>query len=516
MEQKQINPNILTENKERKKNREEFFSNVFSNIGKFEKNKQYVQLQNDLNLLKNHVKLMEEFTRDNKRKLSNKKKLFSRRISTINLDKESFNNRNQSRRLNSMIRLNTIIKRQRKSLINKSNNPSSNNLKILQTESNNKNINRDIYKNINKKNRNKNKNKILNNRSSNLSLKNNNPNLIYRTEVKNYNELINGQKLPNICLSSDKMSESNFDNKNTNTNSSPRLPIIQDKSKISNQNKIFILSDNDTDSNEDSNNFYHINLLCRKMPSMKNSYNFKDNVFLQKFPNILNQRNFNNNKIDLNHKELPIQTNKIVRKMKKNNNRIKNRINNKLNQQDLINWEMKSRFKLAKWKYGIEDIQKYFIDLEEYGKNEEVELLKRKTFYDYVDEVIDDIKKAKEEKEIKTIEEKYSVNIKEKYKFGSVKKDPKKEKNINNINDIDITLNKKAEQNEVLKKVYLRKIKEQQKRKIINEIMLKNDMRCKAIDESTNRIRQKTNSFNKSKENNKSNISKKSHENDND
>jgi hypothetical protein len=144
MEQKQINPNILTENKERKKNREEFFSNVFSNIGKFEKNKQYVQLQNDLNLLKHHVKLMEEFTRDNKSKLSNKKKLFSRRISTIDLDKESFNKRNQSRRLNSMIRLNTIIKRQRKSLINKSNNPSSNNLKILQTESNNKNINRDI------------------------------------------------------------------------------------------------------------------------------------------------------------------------------------------------------------------------------------------------------------------------------------------------------------------------------------------------------------------------------------
>ena len=514
MEQKQQSPNILTETKEQKNNEKEFFSNVFSNIGKFEKNKRYVQLQNDLNLLKHHVRLMEEFTRDNKSKLSNKKKLFSRRISTINLDKEYFNNRNQSRRLNSMIRLNTIINKQRKSLINKSDNPSSNNMKIMQTEGNNKNINRDIYKNINKKNRNR--NKIHNNRSTNLSSKNNNPNLIYRTEVKNYNKLINGQKLPNICLSSDKMSESNFDNKNTNTNSSPRLPIIQDKSKISNQNRIFILSDNDTDSNEDLNNYYNKNLLYRKIPSMKNSYNFKDNVFLKKFPNILNQRNFNNNNIDLNHKELPIQTNKIVRKMKKMNNRIKNRINNKLNEQDLINWEMKSKFKLIKWKYGIEDIQKYFIDLQEYGKNEEVELLKRKTFYDYVEEVIDDIKKRKEEKEIKTIEEKYSINYKEKYKFGSVKKDPKKEKNINNINDVDITIDKKAELNEVLKKIYSRKIKEQQKRKLINEIMLENDMRCKAIDESTNRIGQKTNSFNKSTENNKNNTSKKSYENYND
>ena len=176
---------------------------------------------------------------------------------------------------------------------------------------------------------------------------------------------------------------------------------------------------------------------------------------------------------------------------------------------------MKSKFKLAKWKYGIADVQKYFIDLQEYGKNEEVELLKRKTFYDYVEEVIDDIKRRKEEKEIKTIEEKYSINYKEKYKFGNVKKEQKEEKDVNNINDVDNTLNKKAELSEALKKVHLRKIKEQQKRKIINSIMLENEMRCKAIDETSNRIRQNINSLNRSTEN-KNNISKKSNEDEDD
>ena len=503
MEQEQLSSNILTEKREKKNKEEEFFTNVFSNISKFEKNKQYIQLQNDLNLLKHNVRIMEDFASDNKSKFSNKKRIISRRISTINLDKDVFNKRNQSRRLHSLVRLNSIIMKQRQSVIN---NPSSTSLNNIKTENNNKNINRNIYKDIMKKK--KNNKKIRINRSSDLNAQNNRQ-LIYRTEVNNYKQLINGQKLPNIMLSSDKVSESNFEN--TNTNSTPRLPIIQDKTKKNNKNKMFILSDNSTDSNEDINNS-NKKLIYRHIPSMKN--NFKDNIFIKKFPKIINTRN-SNKVIELNHKELPLQTRKIVQKMKKGNIRIKNRINNKINEQDLINWEMKSKFKLAKWKYGIADVQKYFIDLQEYGKNEEVELLKRKTFYDYVEEVIDDIKRRKEEKEIKTIEEKYSINYKEKYKFGNVKKEQKEEKDVNNINDVDNTLNKKAELSEALKKVHLRKIKEQQKRKIINSIMLENEMRCKAIDETSNRIRQNINSLNRSTEN-KNNISKKSNEDEDD
>ena len=204
--------------------------------------------------------------------------------------------------------------------------------------------------------------------------------------------------------------------------------------------------------------------------------------------------------------------------MKKNNNRIKNRINNKLNQQDLINWEMKSRFKLAKWKYGIEDIQKYFIDLEEYGKNEEVELLKRKTFYDYVEDLIDDIKKIKEEKYIKSIEDKYTSN-KEENKFGKVKKKEEKNEDITNeLNAVDNTVNKQVELCEILKKVELRKKKEKAKRCKIDNILFRSDMRRKAINDSTNKIihkKQKLNNSTESYKNDKTNTSNENTKNDN-
>ena len=56
---------------------------------------------------------------------------------------------------------------------------------------------------------------------------------------------------------------------------------------------------------------------------------------------------------------------------------------------------MKSRFKLAQWKYGISEIQKYFVDLQTYRKQEEEELLKRKSFYDFVEDLIDEIEKKR-------------------------------------------------------------------------------------------------------------------------
>jgi hypothetical protein len=67
--------------------KEEFFTNVFSQIGKFEKNRRYQQMQNGLNSLKQNVKLLEEFS--NKDKLSNKRSFFSKKLSMLNLEKEN-------------------------------------------------------------------------------------------------------------------------------------------------------------------------------------------------------------------------------------------------------------------------------------------------------------------------------------------------------------------------------------------------------------------------------------------
>ena len=507
MEESQENFNPIEGNKEEKNNEDQFLSNVFSKLGNFDKNKRYRQLQKDLNLLKQDVRLMEEFS-NNKDKLTNKKKIFSKRLSIINNDKDNNYKRNVARRLNS------IYMRKNMNLMDKSNNSSTSNLNSIEGEENNNNYNRNIFKNINKKY--KDNKKIHINKSNNLTrqkyqinFNNNNKKLIYKTEVNNYNNLINGYKLPNIY--SDKVSESNLDNKNTNANSSSRLPLIQDRSIKSSKKRVYLLTDNDTDNNTSNDEInYKKN---KRVYSVKKS--LKDNIFIQKFPSILSSRRSNNPNI--NHKEFPIQTDKILRKMKEKNAKIKNRINYKISEQNLIDWEMKSKFKLAQWKYGIADVQKYFIDLQEYGKPEEVELIKRKTFYDMVEELIDDIKKTKEEKELKAIEDKYNINNRDKNKFGNVKKkqDKKKEDKNNDINAVDNTINKKVELSEVLKKVKLRKIKEEEMRNIINNIMFKSDLKRKIINDSTNKIKNKRNNLlNKSSDSYKNNISKKSNDND--
>ena len=120
---------------------------------------------------------------------------------------------------------------------------------------------------------------------------------------------------------------------------------------------------------------------------------------------------------------------------------------------------MKSKIKLAQWKFGIAEIEKYFVDLKAYGKPEEEELLKRKTFYDVVEDLIDEIKKEKEEKDIKKIknaykkeEKKIAINLEddlnknlEKFFFAKIDKDIgeqiiEKESNNNSI-DMELDIN---------------------------------------------------------------------------
>ena len=389
MEENELkNDGPKTEGREEKNNEEEFFSNVFSKIGNFEKNKRYMQFQNDLQLLKQDVRLLEEFT--NKDKLSGKRIMHSKRISWINPGTENNNKNNHSRKINSI-----IMRKRLKMIIDKSN--SDNNSNALESKEKIKKTNKKLYKNINKNNLN-----LIVNRSSHVSLQKHkiNKQNIYKTELNNYSKLINGQKLPNILLGTDKGNESNTDIKNSSDNSSSPLPLIKDynKSKKTSRNKPIISTDNDNDDNRDINIINSEKRVhYKKIPAIRK--NLTDNVFVQNFPSILNSKRSNN--ADLNHKELPIQTDKMLRKMKESNVKIKNKINRKIIKQNLIDWEMKSKFKLIQWKYGIAEIQKYFIDLQAYGKPEELELLKRKTFYDYVEELVDDIKKNKRGKRIK-------------------------------------------------------------------------------------------------------------------
>ena len=481
--------------------KEEFFTNVFSQIGEFEKNRRYQQMQNGLNSLKQNVKLLEEFS--SKDKLSNKRKFFPKKLSTLNTDKEN----NNLKKINARNR-NGLI-RQRISAIKIDSN-SMNNINI-NTLPNENNINRNVYENINNK-----RAKKENGKTNDLSMQkykinfNKIKNKLLKTEVKNYDQLINGEKLPNIYLSSDKRSETNMGSKNSNTSNTTRLPLIYDRNRVSSQ-KVYIFTDN----NENGNNISIIenpsnrNILYKKIPLIRK--NLKDNSIIKKYPSILNSRRVNS--YSLNHKILPQHTDKIVRRMKEKNMKIKNKIYYKLNEQDLIDWEMKSKFKFANWKFGIAEIEKYFIDLQAYGKPEEEELLKRKTFYDYVEDLIEEIKKSKEEKDIKSIEDKYII-LSENNKLGNAKKKDEKKDEDNDLNAVDKTVNKQEELCGILEKVKIRRKKEKERNNLIDNILFKSDMRRKAINDSTTKKLNKRKDLNKSHESDKNEESKNSNENE--
>jgi len=220
----------------------------------------------------------------------------------------------------------------------------------------------------------------------------------------------------------------------------------------------------------------------------KKSININDNSFIKKYPTILNSHRI---KSGINRQELSQSTDKEVRRMKEKNMKIKNKINYKLAEQDLVDWEMKSKIKLAQWKFGIAEIEKYFVDLRAYGKPEEEELLKRKTFYDIVEDLIDEIKKEKEEKDINQIKNKYNKDNNN--GKDNEKKDEEKNSDINMVKN---AINKQNEMSEVLKKVKKRKLKEERTRHLIDSILVQSELRRRFINNSTNKLYNKEDEIN--------------------
>lgn len=474
--------NNSIENNDTKINEEIHYTNIFSNIGKFEKNKRYQQLQKDLNSLKQEVKLMEDFI-SNRKKLQKKKNNNLRKINMNQNNDKDINKRVFSKGINSI-----SLRKRMSNLLNNSNNLSGgSNNSVTQTEKKNKNIHRVLYTDV----KNKEKKNLYNiNKSQDIRLQ---AKKYINTEANNDNE-INGGKLPNIYMSIDKMSDSNLGSINTNSNSkinsSIRLPQIHSRSQ-----KKYFITENDYDNSVDATE-NHLNNNPIKLYKKINTKNLKSNSIIKKYPNILNSYRKNSG---INGEQLTLQTDRIVKNMKDKNLKIKNKINYKLAEQNLINWEMKSKFKMAKWKYGIAEIQKYFIDLQAFGKPEEDELVNRKTFYDLVEDLIDDIQIRKEEKEIKSIEDKYT-NKKKDNKFGDIKKRQENKNEEDKMNDelnaVDNTINKRKELSKALKNVELRQKKEKEKRDLIEYIMFKSNLRRKSIYDSTEKLIKNKNKLN--------------------
>ena len=436
-------------NKEQERKNKIYFTNVFSRVNKSEKDKQYQKLQNNLNLLNKDVKLLADYAnRDN----MSKKKRF--RYGKLN----AMPGGNQYKRF--VGRFSILLRK-------KMNARYSNPLNIINNNNDKSN------NNINKSNS---SNKQKNSKGK-KSPKTKKDGLIYKTEVNKYQPLINGNKLPKITITSEKNSETNMDtsiNPNNLSNSS-RLPTIQNK----NPKELYLFTENNEIKH--NKNFY------RQFYKQAKSVNLSNNSFIKKYPSIFNNQRL---KSGINREQLSQSSDIEAKKLQEKNIKIKNGINHKLAEQNLVDWEMKSKIKLAQWKFGIAEIEKYFVDLRAYGKPEEEELLKRKTFYDVVEDLIDEIKKEKEEKEIKKIKNTY---IKEEKKgINSMnnleKKDDEKEDEKNELNMVDNVMNKHAEVNGVLKKIKIRKINEERKRHLINNILVQSDLKRRAIDRSTDKL----------------------------
>ena len=137
-------------------------------------------------------------------------------------------------------------------------------------------------------------------------------------------------------------------------------------------------------------------------------------------------------------------------------NNIKNNIS--IGKKNLItaNWYMNARFKYTEYKYGIAEIQKYFMDIKEFGKPEEDEINKRKTFFDFAEETIEELNKEKYQKQFESTTQKYGIDIKPKDL-----NDEDKRKMINKIlSSKKMILNKKsiAETEEKEKLISLSKV----------------------------------------------------------
>ena len=410
-------------------------SNIFSKLSRTEKNKQYINLQSNLNTLSKDVRLLIDYAKSDfekkKNKSSNKDYQYKQFLARSNFLLQ----KNRNKRFTSILNIlnNYINLNQAKldALAKKKGKFKKNKIKI---------INKSKEDNLLKKYK-INKSSDLNtlpliksnvlNKSSEAKEKN-----IYITEMTtSINNKTNSPKNSSIFLTEN----------NENQDTIPKLHYDE-----------FILPNNNIDINDNSS--------TKKLTKTINNKSSKNLI---------------------NRYELIKKTEKIEKLIKENNLKIKNRINYKIAEQNLVDWIIKSKLKFARWKFGIPEIEKYFVDLNAFGKREEQELLKRKTFYDSVEEIIGEIKQKEEERDKQEIMDEYNKNEKNYLNRKDIKGNKEYDENINANDNV---MNKHFETSKVLKKIKLRKLNEERTRRIINKILEDTELSRKAINSSTDKL----------------------------
>ena len=322
--------------------------------------------------------------------------------------------------------------------INNNINSNQNRLRKVHTESNNyyENTINNIKKNKNNKNIKDKMNDIIIRSSSDRKI-------LPPIKVQN-NILINSSN-----LSKDK-SKKLYNNSNNIFNDS-----INSDLSISNINKMINEEDEKDDNYDEYSNINKENInksknLTIESPRSK-SYDRK------------NIAKLNNQIINIFGKNSQKSSNTPgIKNIITNVNKINTSFKNRRFYYDLQKWIMRSKFKYADWKYGIADTEKYFIDMREFGQQEEKELEMRKSFYEKVDLVIKELKEDKEKRDILEIQNKYGIKINN--------EEPKIIKDNEYWID-DQAINKMEELGKLLKVTKERKKKENRKKNLIEEIL---------------------------------------------
>ena len=229
------------------------------------------------------------------------------------------------------------------------------------------------------------------------------------------------------------------------------LPPIKTKSSLTNK-----INSNNLRSNT-------LNNLNEKYSYLNNLIN-EDSKTLndKKLDNFFSYVQTDNSRSGSKHLKLLKINENIALKMIKNNKRIIKNIKHVKNNLEEANIEFESKFKYINWKYGIADMNKYFIDLQAYKKSEEELINKRKSFYDRLDDVIEDIKKVQKSKNLDNIAKQFGINLKEDVKNKE-------------IEESDKMFFKNREVKNSLKELYKRQKVEKEKREKIKQIL----SRCK-------------------------------------
>ena len=152
-----------------------------------------------------------------------------------------------------------------------------------------------------------------------------------------------------------------------------------------------------------------------------------------------------------------------VSNMIKKNKSIINKINtvkNKLDN-DMIYFEI--MYKYLNWKYGISDSNKYFIDIKTYKKDPEQLINNKKSFYDKLDEMVDEINRNKRKNDMESIKKQYGIKIN--------KKKDNVDYNSINVNEAEKLFLKGRKIKNILKELYLRKKTEKRTRRKIKSIL---------------------------------------------